>query len=547
MKALDLFIVVSVLFTLPPLSTRASEMVEPVTGSPVAPSPTDGEIPEGISCVGGDNPPSTVFFWKGHGGVALDVVATMGQSGVFSLSGIPEGASIIWAFMYEASWEFESTNPASAAFAGTPLAPVLPFEHDPGVGYDSSQYYDLCAYRWDVTDLVTGDGNYAYSISPLPITYGEALVVIYSHPANPSVQIMVNDGCESLFRAKSTSSFSGVAADSATLYLFTQADDTSGVAELISFNGQVILGPGNVFHQNRGRAASLFELPVRCVSGVNVVSCSTDVDWFGWHLAILEACGQNLLVTGGGWISAVSSGPVSRKTFGFNVHSEGGLTWGQLQFNDHDTGMKVHSDTIPILTVHGDTCAEFSGSCSVDRTQGYTFHCAVEDRGEPGKGADRFTIYINDPDDNPYYSAGDLLGGGNIQIHRPPDFGLVNRECASVERPGPDSDRSRAVQLGLHNGRQSFWLSQNCPNPFSRKTVISFCLSERSHAVLTVNDVAGRTVLTLIDRELAAGTHTVHWTPDVPAGTYFYRLKVSPEDTRRAGDFTDVKKMVVVK
>jgi len=60
-------------------------------------------------------------------------------------------------------------------------------------------------------------------------------------------------------------------------------------------NGEVILGPGNIFHGNRGYAASFFELPVLCVEGSNVVSCSTDIDWFGWHLAVLEGRGYNLV------------------------------------------------------------------------------------------------------------------------------------------------------------------------------------------------------------------------------------------------------------
>ena len=277
------------------ISSPATLPVEPGADSLVAPPERGAESPKAILSVGGDKPPATVFTWNGHGGVAMDVQAFPGQSGTFSISGIPEGAAIVWACMYEASWESLPTNAASAVFAGDSLPWIVPFDHDPGWGYDSTSYLDLCAYRWEVTDLVTGNGDYAFSVSPLALSYGEALVVIYTHPSKPLVQVIVNEGCESLYRAKSSSTFDGVVGDSATLYLFTQADDVSGETESISLNGEIILGPGNVFQGNKGYAASFFELPVLCAEGLNGVSCSTDIDWFGWHLAVLEGRGYNLV------------------------------------------------------------------------------------------------------------------------------------------------------------------------------------------------------------------------------------------------------------
>ena len=290
-----MLIVVLSLVALLSASPHTSEMQERTASPAVLPPSSGTGFPGMVPCVEGDNPPATAFSWTGNGGVAVDVVAAPGQSGTFSISDIPEDASIVWAFLYEASWESLPTSTASAIFAGTPLPPVLPFDHDPGVGYDSTKYFDLCAYRWGVTHLVTGNGDYDYSVSLLALSYAQALVVVYGHPVEPSVQIIVNDGCESLYRAQSISTFAGVAGDSATLYLFTQADESSGDRELISMNEEVILGPGSVFNGNAGLGASLFELPVLCVSGSNVVSCSTDIDWFGWHLAVLEAPAWDLV------------------------------------------------------------------------------------------------------------------------------------------------------------------------------------------------------------------------------------------------------------
>ncbi len=73
-------------------------------------------------------------------------------------------------------------------------------------------------------------------------------------------------------------------------------------------------------------------------------------------------------------------------------------------------------------------------------------------------------------------------------------------------------------------------LSQNYPNPFNPQTSIRFALGQRSHARLTVHDLLGRTVATLVDGTLDAGTHTAVWSGrdasgrSLPSGVYLYRL-----------------------
>jgi hypothetical protein len=71
-------------------------------------------------------------------------------------------------------------------------------------------------------------------------------------------------------------------------------------------------------------------------------------------------------------------------------------------------------------------------------------------------------------------------------------------------------------------------LEQNFPNPFNPSTAISFQLSDVSHTTLRVYDVLGRVVGTLVDRRMEAGSHTVRWNAsDVPAGVYFYQMRVN--------------------
>ena len=88
-------------------------------------------------------------------------------------------------------------------------------------------------------------------------------------------------------------------------------------------------------------------------------------------------------------------------------------------------------------------------------------------------------------------------------------------------------------------------LAQNWPNPFNPLTRIQFSVPVTTPVQLTVHDVRGRLVATLVDRTVAAGRHEVVWQASddagrpVAAGAYFYVLR-----TDRG---TMTRKMCVVK
>lgn len=90
-----------------------------------------------------------------------------------------------------------------------------------------------------------------------------------------------------------------------------------------------------------------------------------------------------------------------------------------------------------------------------------------------------------------------------------------------------------------------FSLSQNYPNPFNPSTVIEYSLSQRSHVQLSLYNVLGQKVRTLVDGEQAVGTHTILWDGRdsagrfVSSGVYFYRIE--------SDSSVDTKKMVLLK
>jgi hypothetical protein len=69
-------------------------------------------------------------------------------------------------------------------------------------------------------------------------------------------------------------------------------------------------------------------------------------------------------------------------------------------------------------------------------------------------------------------------------------------------------------------------LEQNHPNPFAASTTIRYHLSHAGPVSLTVCDVLGRQVRTLVQDWQSAGTHGARMlAEDLPAGVYMYRLQ----------------------
>ncbi len=85
-----------------------------------------------------------------------------------------------------------------------------------------------------------------------------------------------------------------------------------------------------------------------------------------------------------------------------------------------------------------------------------------------------------------------------------------------------------------------FVLHQNYPNPFNPVTKIEFDLPKSSFVKLTIQDVNGKLIQTLVESRLTAGSYQAEWkADDFPSGIYFYRLA--------AGGNTFSRRMMLVK
>ena len=85
-----------------------------------------------------------------------------------------------------------------------------------------------------------------------------------------------------------------------------------------------------------------------------------------------------------------------------------------------------------------------------------------------------------------------------------------------------------------------FLLLQNYPNPFNPSTKIQYSIPQTSQVQISVYDILGNEIETLVNEEKLPGTYELTWYAEgLPSGVYFYRLQ--------AGSFVYMKKMILLK
>ena len=83
-------------------------------------------------------------------------------------------------------------------------------------------------------------------------------------------------------------------------------------------------------------------------------------------------------------------------------------------------------------------------------------------------------------------------------------------------------------------------LEQNYPNPFNPISNIKYKIAKSSSVRITVFDVTGKEVETLVDEKQSPGEYLVTFDGStLNSGVYFYKMV--------SGDFTETKKMLLIK
>ncbi len=209
------------------------------------------------------------------------------------------------------------------------------------------------------------------------------------------------------------------------------------------------------------------------------------------------------------------------------------LTWGpSMMLNEnavmHDDG--THGDALAGDTVFT-TQILFSPDSSDAVGIEFKFGIGGGDN-EGGEGGFGNNHVRNIDDTNPQFTLYTQFGSINPAFYDAWDYD-------NPPEPKGDTDVER-----IGNAYQ-FTLKSNYPNPFNPTTHIVYSLAKASDVKLSVYNVLGKKVATLVSENQAAGEYTVNWnaTNDqgmhVSSGFYFYKIE--------AGDFKQVKKMLLLK
>ncbi len=134
--------------------------------------------------------------------------------------------------------------------------------------------------------------------------------------------------------------------------------------------------------------------------------------------------------------------------------------------------------------------------------------------------------------DNPYvhFGLGFATSIDSLVIRWPLGMEEVLTDVAVNRYHHVTEGAATSVDAVITETPDNFTLLQNYPNPFNAGTVIEYNLPQAAHVKLTIYNLQGQKVATLVDERQNANVHRVKWSgrdsadQQVATGVYFYRL-----------------------
>jgi len=120
-----------------------------------------------------------------------------------------------------------------------------------------------------------------------------------------------------------------------------------------------------------------------------------------------------------------------------------------------------------------------------------------------------------------------------------------NVTAVAIDTAGNTSQFSSAFVTSVEESEHvqipgKYGLFQNYPNPFNPTTAIGYRLSAVSDVELSIYNVLGQKVATIVSTRQEAGIHQIEWdATEFASGVYYYKIQ--------AGEFVDVRKMVLIR
>jgi hypothetical protein len=222
---------------------------------------------------------------------------------------------------------------------------------------------------------------------------------------------------------------------------------------------------------------------------------------------------HNIASSNGGGIHADDANPVI-----FNT-----IVWD----NDAQINTQISNNEI---VRYSNVQGEYTGEGNIDVDPLFVDSLSFElSDSSPCIGAGKDSIQISA---NTYYClAEDMIGNPRPYPRESiPDMGAIEHRLGV---PASIEDTKSLIVL-------TFELDQNYPNPFNPATIISYQLPMTNEVELSIFNVLGQKVVTLLSEKQNAGRYQIEWdATDFASGIYYYQLV--------AGDYREVKKMILLR
>ena len=119
-------------------------------------------------------------------------------------------------------------------------------------------------------------------------------------------------------------------------------------------------------------------------------------------------------------------------------------------------------------------------------------------------------------------SSSDAFSGGLDELR------IYNRVLTPEEILTLATEEPTAIEQPSKTIVEEYCLAQNYPNPFNPSTTIRYSLQKIQDVQLTVFDITGKEIATLVNTTQNAGEYSIEFNgKDLSSGVYFYQLKTN--------------------